>query len=340
MTAPLDARTPLRPTVLRRPALRLQFTGWLQRQWHLARRPRLENGWASLCGAGHARNQDAVLAAPPLYAVADGVGGGRAGELASSQMLAWCRSIPSTAWQDAKSLAEWMRQADDALANSLQSLNPGGLSATTFAGAWLAHSGRGHVVHIGDTRVLRLSPERKAWRVHQVTMDQTYANTGEAPPPGGSPDDPARMVGVGAIGNPPVARLKLGEGEILMICSDGLHRFVLPRTIAELCKQASDLGHPISKLADQLALAAQAAGSQDDISVLLVRKNALGGARQAYWAVAALAAAVTLILLIASPTPPAAHSGAAALLHSAPASANEPVPPAITPELQASGVPR
>lgn len=294
-TPPDDAITPLvrqRTT----PAARLGAADWLRHQWLLACRPRLESGWASVCGAGHERNQDAVLAAAPLFAVADGVGGGSAGELASSEMLAWCRLIEPAEWRSPDALAAKLRESDAALAAALERLSPGGRSATTFAGAWLRRSGRGVVAHVGDSRVLHLRPRHDAWRLTRLTLDQTYATLCEPAPEGGRPDDPARMVGVGAIGEPPVAHLRLRENNWLLLCSDGLHRFVPEPTLAALCQRAA--AAPLQEVAQQLAQAAVQAGSRDDISVLLVRLNPLGGARIAFWL--ALAASLMAVLVLPS----------------------------------------
>jgi serine/threonine protein phosphatase PrpC len=293
-TPPDDAVTPLVPQRLP-PAPRHGMADGLRAQWSLARRPRIESGWASVCGVGHERNQDAVLAAAPLFAVADGVGGGSAGELASSQMLAWCRAIAPADWRRPEALAAALRASDAALANALARLNPGGRSATTFAGAWLRRSGRGLVAHVGDSRVLHLRPRPGAWQLTRLTDDQTYAQLGEPPPDGSRPDDPARMVGVGAIGEPPVAPLRLRENDWLLLCSDGLHRYVPEAALAAACQRAADA--PLHAVAQQLAQAAAQAGSRDDISVLLVRLNPRGGARTPFW----LALAVTSIMALAMP---------------------------------------
>jgi hypothetical protein len=57
-----------------------------------------------------------------------------------------------------------------------------------------------------------------------LTVDDTYRNLGETPPPGGSLDDPSRMVGNGAVDAPNVRFVKLGAGEMLVLCSDGVHK--------------------------------------------------------------------------------------------------------------------
>jgi PPM family protein phosphatase len=278
-----DGRTPLQPVPVRKVSYQLRLIAYLRNQWGLLQLPRLESAWISVCGTSHPHNQDAVFAAFPFFAVADGVGGGSAGELASSQMLAWCRTIPIQTWQNAESLSVWLQQADDALAQSLQALNSKGDSATTFAGAWLSKNGYGHIAHVGDARILLLQPSKGIWAIEQLTRDQTYAEMGELPPQGGSSADPARMVGVGAIGQPPVAKIQLKEQEVLLLCSDGLHRFVSEKTITACFKQGTLHHQPLSKIASKLASLAQQAGSYDDISVLLVRCNPSLGARIIYW---------------------------------------------------------
>ena len=278
-----DGRTPLQPVPVRKVSYPLRLIAYFRNQWGLLQLPRLESAWVSVCGTSHPHNQDAVFASSPFFAVADGVGGGSAGELASSQMLAWCRTIPIQTWQNAESLAVWLQQADDALAQSLHALNSKGDSATTFAGAWLSKNGRGHIAHVGDARILLLQPSKGIWAVEQLTRDQTYAEMGELPPPGGSSGDPARMVGVGAIGQPPVVKIQLKEQEVLLLCSDGLHRFVSEKTITTCFKQGTLHHQPLSKIASKLASLAQQAGSYDDISVLLVRCNPSLGARKIYW---------------------------------------------------------
>ena len=276
-------KTPLRHGGINRGAFAGRLLESIGDQWRLARRPRLEHGWSSLCGTSHSRNQDAVVADPPLFAVADGVGGGGAGELASSQMLAWCQSVPKAAWSDEVALAAWITQADEVLAKSLQALNPTGLSATIFAAAWVKPNGRGHIVHVGDARILQARARQGTWQIQQLTEDHTYANVGESPPAGGSDEDPARMVGVGVIGSPPVHKIRLLEGEMLLFCSDGLHKFISPARMAEIVGRFGGLSQSLELVAKDMAHAALHAGSSDDISVLLVRRNPRFGARAVFW---------------------------------------------------------
>lgn len=244
----------------------------------------LESAWVSLRGTGHDRNQDAVLVSPPAFAVADGVGGGSAGELASSKMLEYCRRIPEQTWRSPALLSRCLARADGVLRDSLREHTPDP-SATTFAGVWVDHRGRGVMAHVGDARIIGITPGTRYCRVQSLTLDQTYGNLGETPPPGGRADDPARMLGVGEAGVPPVERLKLREGDLLLLCTDGLHRFVDAAQMADLIQQARRQRDSLSSLASALALAARQAGSRDDISVLLLRCNPWLGARRPFWVV-------------------------------------------------------
>lgn len=241
-----------------------------------------ESAWVSLRGTSHDRNQDAVLVSPPVFAVADGVGGGSAGEVASSKMLEYCRRIPEQTWRSPVLLSRCLAQADGVLREALRE-HTSGPSATTFAGVWVNRRGRGVMAHVGDARIIGISPGKAHCRVSSLTRDQTYGNLGEPPPPGGKADDPARMLGVGEAGVPPVERLTLREGDLLLLCTDGLHRFVSAGQIAELTQDARHRRDPLAALASALANAARQAGSRDDISVLLLRRNPWLGARRPFW---------------------------------------------------------
>ena len=62
------------------------------------------------------------------------------------------------------------------------------------------------------------------------------------PPPNAKSGDPARMVGAGAVGAPPVVKTVLRGRELLLLCSDGLHKFVSDKEIAELVERGRGEG--------------------------------------------------------------------------------------------------
>ena len=89
-------------------------------------------------------------------------------------------------------------------------------------------------------------------------MDQTYASFAQQPPPNGKPDDPARMVGTGAVGVPPVVKAQIRERELLLLCSDGVHKFVSDEQIAELVsRRPAASGSSLRAICDALVHAAK-----------------------------------------------------------------------------------
>lgn len=241
--------------------------------------------WAQLIGVRHPRlSEDCVghqiTAMPPLgyavsLAVADGVGGGARGDLASSALTGYCTRAPCNLILDAEGMKDWMRDADFEVQLKLRDVtqSPG---AATLAAAWLMPDGSGQLMRVGDSRAYQFgSRGLEALDVpHLVSMtiDQTYAYLQAPHPEGTDPDDPARMIGTGAMGEPEIDPLMLMEGHTLLLCTDGLHRgideFQIGRVLAE--------NDQMSMTAMQLAATARARGSEDDISVLLVSRMPRG----------------------------------------------------------------
>jgi len=238
----------------------------------------LDAAYCSETGTAHAVNEDACWITPPLYAVADGVGGGDHGEVASRALLAHCAEATEDIYADAENLAAWLRKGDAAVREAVAQ-NGGKRGASTLVAAWRLTADTFHIVNIGDCRAYWLRPGWRGWHIRPVTIDQTYAKLGVPPPPQGSPDDPARMAGVGAVGNPPVHRLALGGGEMLLLCSDGLHKFLDEPEIAALCRAGLESGETLAQTAHRLVDVAQANGSYDDVSAVLVRRSGTAGWR-------------------------------------------------------------
>jgi serine/threonine protein phosphatase PrpC len=252
--------------------------------------------WASVSRRGRrgGANEDAVLARPPhFFGVADGVGSGSHGEVASQVALRHCAEARDFR---PEALVRQVWDADAAVASALASVS-GRPGATTLVALWLrGRSAR--LLHVGDARGLLFRRDwRGHWRVMWRTADQTYAALGERPPQSGDASDPCRMIGTGAVGEPALKRFTLGRRDLVLLCSDGLHRHVPASVMAGMVSAALGAGLGLDVLARRLVSQAAGSGSTDDITVLLLRRAP--SSRPWLWlALAALAAVVLWALLI------------------------------------------
>ena len=232
---------------------------------------RLEAAVASSCGSQHPVNEDAHSAlegAARLFVVADGVGGGAMAHTASRLLVAALHESLEAQPVDGERVAAAMLGADRAIAAAIARVTdrPGAATVAlaapldAFAAKWL-------VGWVGDCRAYRWSPRDDA-RVELLTHDDTFAHLDETPPPGGAPGDPARMVGNGATTGANAVTIGVELGDVLALCSDGVHKHV---DDADWCRVlVAQL--PLARRADALVALARAHGSVDDATVLLVQR--------------------------------------------------------------------
>jgi len=239
---------------------------------------RIDAAVASSCGSLHHRNEDAHSPAGHptlLFVVADGVGGGAMAETASRELVAHLHSSLDPGRSDAAAVRRAMLGADRAIASRIAQVTAAPGAATVvlaapinvLASKWL-------IAWVGDCRAYRLSG-RGELRFELLTRDDTFRLLEETPPEGGSPDDPARMVGNGATTGANVVVRGLGSGELLALCSDGLHKHVTPSEWRRALTQPV----PLARRCDDLIALAAANGSTDDATVLLVQRTGFANAR-------------------------------------------------------------
>lgn len=227
-------------------------------------------------GLVRSNNEDAVLERPErrIWAVADGMGGHAFGELASQMTVDALDALPA-----AGSLPQAIAQAQDCL----QAVNT----------ALLAAASERQVPVIGTTLVLLLAWERAAacvWvgdsriylcrggGLHQLTRDHNQFEELRASGQLSAADALAlpgagmitRALGAGPILQPDVAELQVSDGDLFLLCSDGLSNAVGARAMFDAltcgdCARAAEL----------LVESALAAGGRDNISAVVVRADDL-----------------------------------------------------------------
>ena len=265
--------TPREPLTPHREGVRRERTTVSETAVLRARGVRLELAVASGRGKRHAVNEDSYSSldrAWPVYVVADGVGGGAMASWASRELVRRLHEALDRRRVDRASMSGALLDADREVARTIAKHTAASGAATVALCAATHHLlSRWLIAWVGDCRIYRVR------RAHDepaelLTRDDTYHHLGEDPPPGGSPDDPARMVGNGAVAAPNVESIELADDEMLVLCSDGLHKHVETR---EIHRQLRARG-PLARCCARLVELARLRGSSDDATVLVIHRNA------------------------------------------------------------------
>ncbi|MFJ8959038.1 PP2C family protein-serine/threonine phosphatase [Lentzea sp. NPDC102401] len=212
-------------------------------------------------------NEDNAIAGRQVFAVADGVGGHAAGEVASASLVARLRELDQL---DGPGLED-VRVALAAAGRTLEEADHGGM--TTVAGlALVTLSERPHwvVFNIGDSRVYRFDGAGLA----QLTVDHSEAQ--ELVTAGLLTADEARnysrrnvvtrVLGKAGIGDPDLWLFPPRVGERFVICTDGLTNELTDDEIEEVLRLHADAKEAAAVLVDR-AVAAQA---RDNVTALVV----------------------------------------------------------------------
>jgi protein phosphatase len=207
-----------------------------------------------------------------LFVVADGVGGGALASYVSKELVSRLHRALAGRRHDVEEVRAALLDADRAIASTLASRTDECGAATVALCARTGTSpSRWLIAWVGDCRIYRVPAMEPIGGAgaELLTVDDTYRNLGETPPPGGSLDDPSRMVGNGAVDAPNVRIVELGVGEMLVLCSDGVHKYADARDIVH------SLGEPLplSRRCIDLIEHARTRGSHDDATVLAVHRE-------------------------------------------------------------------
>lgn len=239
--------------------------------------PALVLEWAGRTDVGLRRavNEDSLIAAPGVLAVADGLGGHSAGDRASAAVVrrlgdaARRRARRGGFLDDADADRALLRAGSDIAADSV-GLRHG--SGTTVSGiAVVIKAGRPAllVFNIGDSRVYRFD----AGRLVQITVDhslvQELVDAGQLRPDEAESHPESnvitRAVGFGGDVMPDRWVLAPEAGTRLLACTDGLTKELGAAAIAEILGAGADA----ASTADALVAAAIDAGGRDNVTVIV-----------------------------------------------------------------------
>jgi len=225
---------------------------------------------ATRCGTSHPSNEDSVIVTEYFYGVADGVGGGELGDLASKTLIEHCSKLQPPFSKEL--ILKHLIKADNIVQQELLKYNARG--ASMLSGIWIDKDNKGFIGNIGDSRIYKISLIKNKIKLKQISDDQTYGNLNLTPPKGRNDDDPAMMIGIGTLENPQIESIKLKENEGFLICSDGLYKFLEINKIEEICEsyllnyEKENLR--IESITDILINEAIKNDSYDDVTAIIV----------------------------------------------------------------------
>jgi protein phosphatase len=221
-------------------------------------------------GRRRLQNEDTFVCDPPLFAVADGVGGAQAGEIASRLTAAALEERPADAHGE-EAVAALLHDANERIYRQALG-DPTTAGMGTVATVLLVDEAAGVVAigHVGDSRGYRL----RDGALEQLTDDHSLV--GELVRTGRLTAEEAeqhphrsvitRAVGTEASVDVDTLTLALAPGDLYLICSDGLTDIVRDREIADVLTGVRD---DLDAAAEGLVAAANDGGGIDNITVVL-----------------------------------------------------------------------
>ncbi len=231
--------------------------------------------WGAATDAGRVRelNEDSLLAEPPLFAVADGVGGHAAGEVASGIAVAGLGRFAGSGAVEASSVLAAVRYANAEIRDHARSVSAEKGMGSTIVGlalTWVGDDDRLLVFNVGDSRALRFT----GGRLEQVSRDHSLVDElvrGGHISPEEAAVHPQRSVITRALGaqddvNVDSWDLPVTTGDRFVLCSDGLTNEVEPDRIEQVLGEIPD---PQDAAARLIELALEH-GGRDNVTAVVV----------------------------------------------------------------------
>lgn len=232
---------------------------------------RLRAGSATDVGLVRSNNQDRLLVADPLFAVADGMGGAAAGEVASATAIdSLGEAFEAAAQPTSEALIAAAQSANRAVWEQAESNPEMRGMGTTLVALALLEDGRLGAINIGDSRLYGL----RDGALRQITSDHNLV--AELVAEGRISKEeaevhPRRNIMTRALGVDPDVPVDLFleepvAGDRYLLCSDGLPRELRDDHIASLLNRLADPAEAAKELVEE----AKRRGGNDNITVVVV----------------------------------------------------------------------
>jgi PPM family protein phosphatase len=232
-----------------------------------------EQAWRTDVGRQRSVNEDDLVARPPFFAVADGMGGAKAGEVASAMATDAFEGETDSDEPAEEQLARILREANRRIYELAVSDESHRGMGTTLTAAKLDGE-RVSLAHVGDSRAYRLRDGELEQLTHDHSLVAELERSGQISPEAAE-HHPQRSIITRALGPEPdvdvdTCTVAAREGDVFLLCSDGLTSMISDGEMSSILRSADSL----EAAAESLVRAANQSGGKDNITVVLFR---LGG---------------------------------------------------------------
>jgi PPM family protein phosphatase len=217
-------------------------------------------------GRKRRHNEDAYVCAPPLFAIADGMGGARAGEVASRLAAAAVKSA-ERGGEPGERVVELIQEANRRIyERSLEDAEVSGMGTTMTVA--IVDGDAVTFGHVGDSRAYTLHDGSLEQLTDDHSLVAELVRSGKLSPEEAE-HHPRRSVITRALGTDPdvdvdVFSVEARPGDVFLLCSDGLTDMISDATIGRVLGEAPNL----ESAAEELVRLANKAGGEDNITVV------------------------------------------------------------------------
>ena len=234
-------------------------------------------GAATDTGNLRGQNEDSHIAQQGLFAVADGMGGHNAGEVASAMAIEYLRGVALSGVASAEAFAQVVRDLNNAIFSAATATtDQRGMGTTLTAAALLETTSETDqpsqivIANVGDSRTYLL----RSGELRQLSVDHSYVQ--ELVTEGLLTIDEARThprrnivtraLGIDAQVSVDTWTIPMFDGDRFMLCSDGLVDEVPLNEITEMMREHTTP----QQVAERLVTAAKWHGGRDNITVIVL----------------------------------------------------------------------
>ena len=203
-----------------------------------------------------------------VYAVADGMGGHLAGEVASAMAIeAVKRMVKARRSPDIKAMGEMMAAAHEEILRHAQEHPECMGMGTTLCVLWRARS-YAYIAHVGDSRIYRFRDQalERVTQDHSLVEELVHAGliTREQARTHPRRNIITRALGTEGDNTPDLLVTDVKKGDVFLLCTDGLSGMVEDEAIEKTLRE-----EPLEAAADSLIAKALEAGGRDNVTLVL-----------------------------------------------------------------------